>query len=254
VKHCSTPVANDDGPSISELLLHIETDLLLGLAVHQLTASIPSSYLGAKDVRSRAQKLGCTLLRMLWEETSLHVLLVPAAYKGPQLALQIIPSPLLPPLPQPIEPLVQLWQQLQRQRLQQQQLQLHTVTPTSQLLTELLPLLTSYCLATAQLQRQQWQQLLASLQEQLRQGDGDRVHAAGAQIRARSASARVPAHFLSTLQAVTCTGPQNDACPMSVMVSMRHVFILLSAAIMPDPKLTAAEVQAAAASTVRVLE
>jgi hypothetical protein len=38
------------------------------------------------------------------------------------------------------------------------------------------------------------------------------------------------------------------------MVSMRHVFILLSAAIMPDPKLTAAEVQAAAASTVRVLE
>lgn len=38
------------GASNAQLLLGLETDMLLGLAVHQLAASIPASYPGAQDV------------------------------------------------------------------------------------------------------------------------------------------------------------------------------------------------------------
>lgn len=69
-----------------------EMHMLLSLMVHQLqlTASIPTSYQAAKEARIRACYLNCT--PSLWARTSLHRLPLPAAYTGPQLALQAMPS------------------------------------------------------------------------------------------------------------------------------------------------------------------
>jgi hypothetical protein len=140
------------GATNDQLLQHVETDMLLGLAVHQLTASIPDSYPGAKDVRELVCQLGCSALYSLWSKTSLHQLPLPAAYTGPQLALHVMRSPLGPSF-------VQQQQQQQEPQRQQQQIRYHFLAPISQLLTELLPLLSSYCLGRVQQQRGQRQQL-----------------------------------------------------------------------------------------------
>lgn len=86
VEHLSTPC----GASNARLLQQMEMHMLLTLMVHQLTASIPASYPGAKEARIRACYLNCT--PSLWPTTSLHRLPLPAAYTGPQLALQAMPS------------------------------------------------------------------------------------------------------------------------------------------------------------------
>jgi hypothetical protein len=238
VQQWSTP----SGPSSTELLRHIETDMLLGLVVHQLTASIPDSdpmvtTVTVKDIRAVGHRHAGTPLRKLWHKTSLHQLPLPAPYTAPQLALQVMPSPLGPPAP------TQLPQGQQSQLLPPlQQQQYYTVAPTAQLLTELLPLLTSYCLTTAQQQQQQGQQLLDVLIEQMQQADRSE-QATGA---LGSSITHAPADILSTLEAVT--GTQYVACTSSVVECVQHIFQLLSAAIVPDPNLTAAEVQAAAAA------
>jgi hypothetical protein len=234
VQHWSTPFG---GPT-TELLRHIETDLLLALVVHQLTASIPDSYPTAKNIRNRAHEHGCTPLRKLWHKTSLHHLPIPAPYTGPQLALKVMPSLLGPPRQGQQS-------QQQQQQSQQQQQQYYTVTPIGQLVKELLPLLTSYCLETAQQQQQQRQQLLALLLEQLRQTE----RAEQASSTLGSSSVPGPSGILSTLEAVT--GTQFVACTVSVVKYMQHIFSLLTIAIVPDPNLTAAEVLAAAASRAR---
>jgi hypothetical protein len=132
----------------AQLLLQVETDMLLGLVVHQLTASIPDSYPGALGVRQWAFcHLNCSSLLKVFERTKsgLHQLPLSAAYTGPQLTLQVMPSPLGPP--------AAVLHGQQQQQQQRQQPQWNTVTPAAQLLTELLPLLTSYCLARLQQRR-----------------------------------------------------------------------------------------------------
>jgi hypothetical protein len=92
----------------TQLLLRLETDMLLGLAVQQLTASIPDSYPGAQAARDTACQFQCSGLLTLWNKAPagcLHMLPLPAAYVGPQLAIQVTLSPLGPPRP----PASQLW-------------------------------------------------------------------------------------------------------------------------------------------------
>ena len=126
------------GAFSAQLLLQLETDMLLSLAMLQLTASIPDSNPGALVAREMACQLcSCGALFQLWQGTNLHQLPRPAAYTGPQLALQLLPSPFKqPPLPQ----------QQQRQQRQQQPAEWCVLAPTAPLLTELLPLLTRQCL------------------------------------------------------------------------------------------------------------
>ena len=212
--------------------------MLLGLVAHHLTAGIPDSYPMVKDIRAVAHRYAGAPMRKLWHKTSLHQLPLPAPYTGPQLALQVIPSPLGPPAP------THLPQGQQSQLLPPlQQQQYYIVAPSAQLLTELLPLLTSYCLTTAQQQQQQRQKLLGVLIEQVQQADRaeQATGAVGSSIK------HAPAAVLSTLEAVT--GTKYVTCTTSVVECVQHIFQLLSAAIVPDPKLTAAEVQAAAASS-----
>jgi hypothetical protein len=106
------------------------------------------------------------------------------------------------------------------------------MAPTSQLLTELLPLLTSYCLARVHRQREQRQTLFQTL---LMQADGDR-QAAGVQECSNDTSGDI----LSSLKAVTS--------PPGVRQCVMHMQDVLSCAVVPDPNLTAAEVEAARAA------
>ena len=161
------------GAANARLLLQLETDMLLGLAIHQLAASTWSSHPSAQALCELACQLGHTALMRLQCKVPLHKLPLSAAYTGPQLALQLQPAvpSSLPVGQQPIPPLPQGQQQ-----------QCHIVMPTAQLLAELLPLLTSRCLSMLQQQHAQWQQLLLVLQAQLQQADGDgQAAAAGTQ-------------------------------------------------------------------------
>lgn len=136
------------GAPSAQLLLQLEAGLLLGLMVLQLTSSTPDSYPGATAARGLACQLcNCTTLYCLWGTAGLHRLPWPAAYTGPQLALQ------LQPLPQQ-----QHHQQQQKQQEQQgrQPAEWCVLAPSAPLLTELLQLLTRHCLT--QLQRHQQQQ------------------------------------------------------------------------------------------------
>ena len=226
------------GAITDRLLLQLEIDMLLGLAVHQLTASIPDSFSLAQGARELACELKCSALYMLWNKTSLHQLSLPAAYTGPQLALQVMQSPLgspslleqqqqqPQPQPQPLSPPPQDQQPLQ------QQPQYYTIAPTSQLLTELLPLLTSYCLARVHQQREQQQTRFQML---LVQADGDGL-AAGVQ----DCSTDPFGDILGSLKAVTS--------PHVVKQCVLGMLSVLSCAVVPDPNLTAAEVQAARAA------
>ena len=209
-------LSTSSGATSTQLLLQlVETDMLLGLAVHQLTASIPDSYPGAQAAREAAFKLSkSALLELSQSSISLHRLPLPAPYTGPQLALQIMPSPLGPPAPAAL-------QQVQHQP------QCYTVTPTAQLLTELLPLLTSYCLARVQQQHDQ-HKLQAELQQELQQA------AMGEQVQG-----------VYVEQLVGLGQPAKILVPDCVQECMQHACTLLSCAVVPDPNLTAAEVQAA---------
>jgi hypothetical protein len=125
------------GAFSAELLLQLETDLLLALALLQLTASIPDSYPGARAARDMACQL-CNFAswQTLSFATDFHKLPRPANYTGPQLALQLLPCRNAPQLQQ-----------------QQQPAEWCVLTPSTLLLTQLLPLLITHCLT--QLQRQQ---------------------------------------------------------------------------------------------------
>jgi hypothetical protein len=70
VKHLSSPC----GASNAQLLLQLELHMLLGLVVHQLTASIPATYLKAEDVRAVAYQLNCSPLLKFFIKTNLHIL------------------------------------------------------------------------------------------------------------------------------------------------------------------------------------
>jgi hypothetical protein len=211
--------------SNDQLLRMVETDMLLGLAVHQLTASIPVSYPGAKVVGELASKLLYYALFALWEKISMHQLPLPAAYTGPQLALQVMRSPLGP----------SLLQQQQQQQQEPQQQQYYTVAPSSQLLTELLPLLTSYGLSRVQQECARREQLLGALQQQLQQGGGG----------GQAAGLKEPS--VETLETAI-----RYVCAPDVMACILHMQALLCSAVVPDPNLTAAEVQAAAAAAAAV--
>jgi hypothetical protein len=88
------------GTHNDRLLLQLETDMLLGLMVHQLTASIPASHPGAQAVHDETRHLGCPrMLSLMWSKADLHQLPLPAAYTGPQLALQVMPCLLGAPTP-----------------------------------------------------------------------------------------------------------------------------------------------------------
>jgi hypothetical protein len=246
VEHMPSPCGAFSG----QLLLHLEMHMLLGLSMQQLTASIPASCPKAQDVRAIACQLDCSPLKILFDNTSLHDLPLAAAYTGPQLALHATPSVLRPPLPAPLllgqqpqqqQPQQQQPQQQQPQAQAQQLPQRYTVTPTAQLLTELLPLLTSYCQTQVQQQDKNLQQLTEVLEQQLQH-----AHAAG-QLQADGAQGLQvhtgPADVVSTVKAVA-----SSLCPTSVWDCLQHICALLFLAVVPSPNLTAAEVQAAASA------
>lgn len=155
---------------------------------------------------------------------------LPAAYTGPGLALQVMPSPLGPPFPV-------LHGQQQLEQPMQQQLHYYTVTPTAQLRTDLLPLLTSYCMTRVQEQhraiRQQLPEIPAS-QSLQRTAGPTVVEAAGAQDH-------VP--FLTNREEVT-----GGVGLESMEQCIQHMCTLLATSVVPAPDLTAAELQAAAAA------
>jgi hypothetical protein len=223
--------------------------MLLELAVQQLTASIPAGSL-YHAARGAACKLHCIGILTLYHMTSL--LPLPAAYTGPQLAMQVIPSPLgaappqllsqqqqrpqpqpqqpLPQQPQPQQPPPQQPKLQQPQSSQQQQAepQWYTVTPSAQLLTELLPLLTSYCLAKVQEHHYTDRpKLMAAAQDQA-EGRGWAAATQGS-----------ICDVVERLEAMMWC--ERRECVMQLGV-------LLSCAIVPDPNLTTAEVQAAAST------
>jgi hypothetical protein len=143
------------GAFSAQLLLQLETDMLLSLAMLQLTASIPDSNPGAPLACEMACQLcSCGALFQLWQGTNLHQLPRPAVYYGPQLALQLLPSPFKQPPPQ--------------QQQQQQPAEWCVLAPTAPLLTELLPLLTRQALS-------QLQQLCAALPVQPHPGTSEAV-------------------------------------------------------------------------------
>jgi hypothetical protein len=138
-----------------QLLLQLETYLLLNLAMLRLTESVPGSYPGAQAAREAASLLCHGPLHSLWMAARLHKLPEPAAYTGPQLALQLLPSP---------QPLVssQSLQQLPQQRSalqnEEQPAGWYIVAPSAPLLTELLPLLIRQCLRQLQQHQSEQQQ------------------------------------------------------------------------------------------------
>lgn len=103
------------------------------------------------------------------------------------------------------------------------------MTPTAQLLGELLPLLTNYCLTTVQQQCQHRQQLLQALQQQRQEG----VQPADAP----ASSVRAPSAVVSTLEGIASTG-----CPSSARQCMMQLCMLLACSTVPALKLTEAEV------------
>jgi hypothetical protein len=117
-----------NGAFSAQLLQQLETDMLLGLVVMQLTASIPDSHPRAEEARDLACELGsCDPLHSFWMVAGLHQLPRPAAYTGPQLALQLLPSLLKPRRrlqrrqpPQQL-PLLDEQQEQQQSLLQEQQ-------------------------------------------------------------------------------------------------------------------------------------
>jgi hypothetical protein len=87
-----------------QLLLQLETDLLLSLMMMQLTASIPDSTPGAQAARDAACLLCGGPLHGLWRAARLHKMPEPDAwhYTGPQ-ALQLLPFPVDPQPPAPLQ-------------------------------------------------------------------------------------------------------------------------------------------------------
>ena len=264
-QYLSTPY----GASNAQLLLLLETNMLLSLAVNQLTASIPDSCPGAIEARTQAWCLN-KALQYVSHKVNLHQLSLPAAYTGPQLAPQVMPSILGPPpsaalqqgqqlqhLQQPLQPPPQQQQQqplqpppppLQQQQQQQpsQQAETHwcTIAATAQLLTELLPLLPSPCLARVQHQQQQkhqhMQKLQQALQMQLQQG-----LALGARRSAGELASPVDPHFV--------VATVNDCLfPEGFRGCLQQVRSLLRCTVVPDPTLTEAEMQAASSAAAAV--
>ena len=129
-----------------QLLLQLETDMLLHLAVLQLTASIPDGHAWPPVVSAATCLLCCAPLQNLWQAVNLYQLPQPAGYTGPQLALQLLPS-LLGPRPAPELPRQQQQQQQQEGAEQQEPAEWCVLTPSAPLLKELLPLLIRRCRA-----------------------------------------------------------------------------------------------------------
>jgi hypothetical protein len=141
------------------MLLQLETDMLLSLALMQLTASIPDSSPGAEAARAAVVRLQCEPLSRVWQVAGHHMLRRPTAYRGPLLALQLLPS--APEQQQ--QPLATGHQQQQ----QQQDQPLPTEVPHQQ----------------QQLQQQQDQPLLPGqqLQQQQQQPPGQQQQPSGQQ-------------------------------------------------------------------------
>ena len=197
---------------------------------HQLAASIPAGHPGTDIATDLACQLGWSLGGM-FSMTSLHKLPLPAAHTGPQLALQVIPSPLRP------SPHVQGAQS-------QQQPQWYSVTPaTDQLMTQLLPLLSSVVLTRMQQQQQQQQQ-----GHQMQRADWK-----GRAVVVQGCNVGAAADHPHKADAVAMTGSVCSACPSPsctprMLDCLSKVCHLLLCAVVPAPHLTAAEVQAAASA------
>ena len=246
VQQLTTPC----GTANAQLLLQLETDMLLGLAVHQLVATMPASFPKQHALSELACRLKCSALASLRVKANLHKLPLPAAYTGPQLAVQVMPSPLgVPPPPTPLSQGEQQQHQQQQQQSphqqqqqphhqqqHQQQPQCYTVAPTAQLLAELLPLLTSQCLYKVHEQQGLREELLTSLQVQLQQPDG------GSQADGVQGPSQRATDVIRMVTAFT-----NAMSPGSLRDCVAHMYSLLSCAVVPRFNPTAAEGQAAGA-------
>jgi hypothetical protein len=161
----------------AQLLLQLETDLLLSLATLQLTASIPDSHPAALAARDAACQLcNYDALHTLCSAASLHQVPRPAACTGPQVALQLLVSPFLTAESQQLAPVLSQQRRRHQQRRphQQQLVEGCVLAPTAPLLTELLPLLTR--LGLTQLQQEQGRQQERA--RQLQQGRQQQQEAA----------------------------------------------------------------------------
>jgi hypothetical protein len=134
----------------AQLLLQLETDMLLNLMVRQLTASISDSHPGAQAARDAVYLLHAAPFRSLWRATSLHKMPRPAGYMGPHVALQLLPLP-LQQLSLSLHQHKQQQQQHEEEAQQQQPVECCVLAPTAPLLTELLALLIRE--SSSQLQR-----------------------------------------------------------------------------------------------------
>mgnify|MGYP001806604949 CR=1 FL=1 len=86
------------GHSHAQLLLQLESDMLLSLTMQQLAASIPASHPAAESLREVACQLTCSALESLQASGDiLYQLPLATAYTGPQLALQVMSASLQPP-------------------------------------------------------------------------------------------------------------------------------------------------------------
>jgi hypothetical protein len=180
------------GAFSAQMLLQLETDMLLSLAVLQLTASMPDSHPGAQAAHALACGFDGGPLHKLWIAADIHRLPRPAAYSGSQVALQMLtfscgqqqPTLQLPrqqqehqqlalPKPQQEDGLAVLQLQQQQQQSPQQEEgqsgEWCVFAPTAALLAELLPLLTRHCQAHVQQHQagQYLQAAAAAAQQQL---------------------------------------------------------------------------------------
>jgi hypothetical protein len=146
----SAQVDQAHGVFDAQLLLQLETDLLLTLAMLQMTANIPDSCPGAQAACEAAYMLCCGPMHGVWSEARLAKL-PETAYTGPQLALQLLPQQ--PQQPSPSHD-------------GDQSTQWCLLAPSAPLLTELLPLLTRSCLRQLQQYKEHWQQQRQQQQQQ----------------------------------------------------------------------------------------
>jgi hypothetical protein len=157
-------------PLSQQMLLQLEVHMLLTLLVLQLTAALPAKHRAVLTAHLRLSMLHDIQITF----SGLHSVPLAAAYTGPQLALQVWPTP--------------AGVGVQRQQEQQQPPQTESMqppvtcvlAPTAALLAEMLPLLTKYCLTALKgLQHEQQQHQYHQQQQQQQQQQGSASQQAG---------------------------------------------------------------------------
>jgi hypothetical protein len=185
-------------PLSQQPLLQMEARMLLTLVVLQLTAGLPAEHQAALTAQ-----LPQFPLYSIYRSQGLHNVPLAAAYTGPQLALQVWPTPA------GVGALRQEQHQEQQPPAQTGSVQspVHCVlAPTAGFLAEVLPLLTQRCLnglAALQEGRQQQQQQKPGAETQ--GSGGVAAAAAAAAVAAVNCSPDVPSVFGKAREAI-------DAC------------------------------------------